>query len=39
MIPKMLAPLRGEQAKAVKFNLNRYKKSRKQRFSDSKKFT
>ena len=39
MIPKILAPLRGEQAKAVKFNLNRYKKSRKQRFSDSKKFT
>jgi len=39
MIPKMLASLRGEQAKVVKFNLNRYKKSRKQRFSDSKKFT
>jgi predicted amidohydrolase len=39
MIPKILAKLKGENAVAFNFNLNRYKKSRKSRFADSKRFS
>ena len=38
MIPKLVTQLRGEKAGMKKFNLNKYKKSRKTRFADSKKF-
>jgi omega-amidase len=39
MIPKILAKLKGEKAVAFNFNLNRYKKSRKIRFADAKRFS
>jgi omega-amidase len=39
MIPKILAKLKGQNAAAFNFNLNRYKKSRKKRFADSKRFS
>ena len=39
MLPKILAKLKGQKAVAFNFNLNRYKKSRRVRFSDSKRFS
>jgi omega-amidase len=39
IIPKLTAPINGQRAKSKVFNLNKYKKSRQSRFSDSRKFT
>jgi len=39
MIPKMVAKLSGQKAVSKNFNLKKYQKSRKTRFSDSRKFS
>ena len=39
MIPKLEAQLCGQKAKSKEFNLKKYKKSRQNRFSDSRKFS
>jgi len=39
MIPKMVARLSGQKAVSKNFNLKKYQKSRKTRFSDSRKFS
>ena len=39
MVPKIVAKLKSESSKLKEFNLKKYKKSRKIRYSDSKKFT
>ena len=39
IIPKIVTELKGEKFKVRDFNLKKYKKSRKIRFSDSRKFS
>jgi len=39
MIPKMVAKISGQKAVSKNFNLKKYQKSRKTRFSDSRKFS